>query len=92
MITNLYQANLNSGQVLGRWDAVVKRYGREFLHFVAGFGETVIASSSGGGTVTNSFSVNSGRLLQDVRPGALGNNFAGTGFSCAGNGILTVRS
>ena len=87
--TNLYQANLTA--VLGSTSNVLfaNGTGGAFFTFVAGFSEQVIASSSGGGTVTNNFAVLPGGFFKICVGGATGNDLAGTGFACAGGGILS---
>jgi len=89
VIPDLYQANLTA--VLGTTSNILfgNGTGGSFFTFVAGFSEQVIASSAGGGTVTNNFSVLPGGFFKICAQGALGNDLAGTGFACAGSGILS---
>jgi hypothetical protein len=87
-ITDYYQANLNSIQDLATNNLFSNGTGNAFFTFVADFTETVIASTVAGPTVTNSFAINSGKIKMCAQA-ALGNNLAGTGFACAGNGILS---
>jgi len=88
-INNLYQSNLNSINNVANVPVFSQGTGGFFFTFVAGFTETVVAASSGGGTSTNSFSVNPGGFFKICAQGAGANDAAGTGFSCAGNGILS---
>lgn len=88
-ITNLYQANLGTATASAGGTLFTNGTGGNYFTFVAGFNETVVFSGGGGGTVTNNFSVNSGGFFKMCAQGALGNNLLGTGFSCAGNGILS---
>ena len=88
VVTDYYQANLGTVQDLLTNNLFSNGVGGNYFTFVATFSETVIASSSGGGTVTNSFSIGSGTFKMCAQS-ALGSNLAGTGFACASNGILS---
>jgi len=88
-INNLYQANLNSVNNAANVPVFSQGGGGNFFTFVAGFMETVVSASSGGGTSTNNFSVNTGGFFKICAQTAGGNDLAGTGFACAGNGILS---
>jgi PEP-CTERM motif len=89
VINNLYQANLST--ILGPTSNVLfaNGDGGNFFTFVAGFSETVTASGVLGATVTNVFSINPGGFFKMCAQNAPGNDLAGTGFACAGNGILS---
>jgi len=89
VIQNLYQANLTA--LLGSTSNILfsNGVGGNFFTFVAGFAETVIASSSGGGTLTEVFTVNPGGFFKICAQSALGNDLTGAGFACTGNGILS---
>jgi len=91
-IMALYQANLTA--MLGAASNVLfaNGTGGNFFTFVAGFNETVTTSTQPGGpgtTVSTTFNVNPGGFFKICAQSALGNDLAGTGFSCAGNGILS---
>lgn len=88
-ITSLFQANLGSVQAANTGNLFSNGTGGRFFTFVAGFQETVIFSAGGGGTVTNSFNILNGGFFKMCAQTALGDNLAGTGFSCAGSGILS---
>jgi PEP-CTERM motif len=92
VLQDLYQANLNS--VLGPTSNVLFPNGGAggtgpFFTFVAGFGETVTGSTILAGNEINTFNVNPGGFFKICTQAAVGNDLAGTGFSCAGNGILS---
>jgi hypothetical protein len=88
-VNDLYQANLTA--VLGTTSNILfaNGTGGAFFTFVAGFGETVIAASAVGPTVTNSFSIDPGGFFKICAQAAGANDLNGTGFACAGNGILS---
>jgi PEP-CTERM motif len=82
VIHDLYQANLTA--VLGTASNILfaNGAGGAFFTFVAGFSETVVASSAVGPTVTNSFGIDPGGFFKICAQGALGSDLNGTGFSC----------
>src|SRR5262245_388541 len=94
-INNLYQSNLNSVSDANNVPVFSQGGGGNFFTFVAGFTETVVAASSFTDpgtcitTATNSFNVNAGGFFKMCAQTAGGNDLAGTGFACAGNGILS---
>jgi hypothetical protein len=88
-IRSLYQSNLAAVQQLDTTNLYSNGSGGSYFTFVAGFDERVTSSFSGGGSVTNNFSVLSGGFFKMCSQGALGNNLTGAGFSCAGSGILS---
>lgn len=87
-VDSLYQANLSNVQALDNSVLFSNGTGGKYFTFVAGFEETVI-SSSGGVAVTNNFSISNGGFFKMCAQGGIGDNLGGTGFSCAGNGILS---
>lgn len=87
ILSNYYQANLNSVQDVATANLFSNGAGGNFFTFVANFTEQVTSSNAAAGTVTNVFNVLSGTFKMCAQA-ANGNNLAGTGFSCAGNGIL----
>lgn len=89
VLTNYYQANLNS--ILGSTSNILFANGtsNKYFTFVATYQETVVASSFVAGVTSNTtFRVDSGTFKMCAQ-GALGIDLAGTGFGCAGNGILS---
>jgi len=92
VIPNLYQANLNS--VLGANSTPLYSNGSNgvFYTFVAGFSETVTGSAVVGPAVVNTFSINPGGFFKMCAQTAPGIDLAGTGFACAGNGILNATA
>lgn len=91
VVTNYYQANLNS--ILGGTSNILfaNGTGNNYFTFVATYSETVVANSYAAGiSSTSSFRIDSGTFKMCAQ-GALGNDLAGTGFGCAGNGILSGR-
>ncbi len=87
-VTDLYQANLGSLVDSGGTAVWLNGTGGNFFTFVATFTEQVLTSSTGSGTASNTFQILSGTFKMCAQS-ASGNNLAGTGFSCAGNGILS---
>jgi hypothetical protein len=85
-IGDLYQSNLNT--ILGPTNNILfaNGTGGDFFTFVAGFSETVTASSSshsGSQTiVNNTFSIDPGGFFYICAQSAAGNDLAGTGFAC----------
>lgn len=88
VITDLYQANLAAVQTSTTSNLFSNGTGGKFFTFVASFTETVSFSGAGGGVLTNAFNITGGTFKMCAQS-ALGNNLAGTGFACAGNGILS---
>lgn len=89
VITDLYQSNLNSINSATNTTLFSNGTGGKFFTFVAGFTETVTFAGAGGGVVSNAFSVNPGGFFKMCAQGAVGNDLAGTGFVCAGAGVLS---
>lgn len=88
VISTLYQANLSTITALDNSVLFANGTDGNYFTFVAGFDERVIASS-GGVAVTNSFSILNGGFFKMCAQGSVGSNLAGTGFGCAGTGILS---
>jgi len=89
VLTNHYQANLSAVQTSTTANLFSNGTGGNFFTFVATFTEVVISGSTAPGiSGTNNFSILGGTFKMCAQS-ALGNNLAGTGFSCAGNGILS---
>jgi hypothetical protein len=89
VITDYYQANLSSVQALSTLPVFSNGTGGKFFTFAATFTEVVTASFTDPGVVTvNSFSITGGTFKMCAQS-VLGDNLLGTGFSCAGNGILS---
>ncbi len=84
VITNYYQANLNSILGAGSTNLFTNGIGGNYFTFVATYTETVTAAA---GQISG-FTINSGTFKMCAQS-ALGNDLAGTGFGCAGNGILS---
>jgi len=91
-VSNLYQANLNSINAANGAALFTNGAGGSFFTFVAQFNETVIGNSTGGGATTANFAILPGGTFKMCAQSALGNDLAGTGFSCAGNGILSATA
>lgn len=93
VVKSMYQSNLSNVQALDTSIVFSNGTGGRYFTFVAGFDEQVTSSFSGGVgpgfSVTNNFGILSGGFFKMCAQGALGNNLAGTGFSCAGSGILS---
>jgi len=94
VLNNLYQANLNSIQGVSGNNLYSNGSNGIFYTFVAGFTERVTFTSAApdGSIVNNTFSINPGGFFKMCQQSALGNNLAGTGFGCAGNGILNATA
>jgi len=88
VITDYYQANLNSIQDLSSTNLFSNGAGGKYFTFVATFTEVVTASAAVGPAVFTAFNILSGTFKMCAQAAA-GANLAGTGFSCAGNGILS---
>lgn len=87
-VNNLYQANLNS--VMGGANNLFSNGSNsKYFTFVAGFEEVITGSGVVGNSVTNVFSILPGGFFKMCAQAAPGSNLAGTGFSCAGQGILS---
>ena len=87
-VTNLYQANL--GTVNGP-TPFANGTGGNFFTFVGVFNEEVTNVFSAPNSITALFGLggSGGGSFKMCAQGALGNDQAGTGFSCAGDGILS---
>lgn len=88
VITDLYQSNLGSLVSSGGSAVWLNGTGNNFFTFVASFTERVLTASTGAGTASNTFAILSGTFKMCAQT-ASGNNLTGSGFSCAGNGILS---
>lgn len=89
VITDYYQANLKSVDALSTQPLFSNGDDGKFFTFVSTFTEKVTASVTVPGLITvNSFSITGGTFKMCAQS-ALGDNLTGTGFSCAGNGILS---
>lgn len=86
--TSLYQANLAAVQTSTTANLFSNGTDGKYFSFVAKFDETVTGSGVLGGNVINTFTFGNGTFKMCAQS-ALGDNLAGTGFSCAGNGILS---
>jgi hypothetical protein len=86
-ITNLYQANLS---VMKAGNNVVFSNGNanNYFTFVARLEESVLGSGIIGGFLANVFDITGGAFKMCAQ-NAAGLDLAGTGFGCAGNGILS---
>jgi len=91
VITDLYQANLNS--MLGTSSNILYANGLDgnFFTFVVSFNEVVTGSTvNQDGSVTNTFSILPGTgFFKMCDQAGLADDLTGTGFACAGNGILS---
>jgi len=87
-ISNYFQANLGAVQTATNLNLFSNGVGNRFFTFVATFTEQVVLSTGNALAVNNSFQILSGTFKMCAQ-NALGDNLAGTGFSCAGNGILS---
>jgi hypothetical protein len=89
VITDYYQANLSAVQTSTSANLFANGDFGRFFTFVASFTEVVVSSSGTPGvSTTNNFQILGGTFKMCAQA-ALGDNLAGTGFSCAGNGILS---
>ena len=88
VLTNLYQSNLSAVQTTGAGNLFSNGTGGNFFTFVANFTEVVTGGLAIPGAGINTFAITGGTFKMCAQA-ALGNNLAGTGFSCAGNGILS---
>lgn len=87
-ITDYYQANLAIVQD-ENGDILFSNGGSgKFFTFVATFTEYVTSSVVDGAGVKTTFGITGGTFKMCAQT-ASGNNLAGTGFACAGNGILS---
>lgn len=89
IVTNYYQANLNS--ILGATSNVLfsNGTGGNYFTFSANYTEKVVAGAYVPGVTSfSSFQVLSGTFKMCAQSAA-GVDLAGTGFGCAGNGILS---
>lgn len=91
VITDLYQSNLSAIQTSGTSNLFANGTGGNFFTFVANFSETVTGAAILGTDAINIVSVNGGGTIKMCAQLALGDNLMGTGFGCAGSGILTAR-
>lgn len=89
--TTLYQANLNSFVLSAGGNGFSNGTGGKFFTVVANFQESVNASGAVGTNVANFFDIEAGGSFKMCAQGASADNLAGTGFGCAGNGILAGR-
>lgn len=87
-ITDYYQANLAIAQDENGDPVFTNGVGSKFFTFVATFTEYVTSSVVDGTGVKTTFSITGGTFKMCAQS-ASGNNLAGTGFACAGNGILS---
>lgn len=89
VVTNYYQANLNS--ILGSTSNILfsNGTGGNYFTFSANYTEKVVAGAYAPGvSSSSSFSILSGAFKMCAQSAA-GVDLAGTGFGCAGNGILS---
>ena len=85
VISDLYQANLATVTDVDTNILFSNGGSSKFFTFVAAFNEIVATAGAG----SNSFVVLPGGTFKMCAQGVIGNNLLGTGFGCAGNGILS---
>jgi hypothetical protein len=89
IVTNYYQANLNSIQGDDSINLFSNGTGGKFFTFVATYTEKVTAGNFTAGVTSGStFSILGGTFKMCAQ-NAAGSNLNGTGFGCEGNGILS---
>ena len=88
IVTNYYQANLNSIVGAGSQNLFTNGTDGNYFTFVASYTERVTGGAFIPATLSTNFRILSGTFKMCAQT-ALGNDLAGTGFGCAGDGILS---